>query len=891
MSSVPPVVQRQLSDALSEISKHDFPDKWGALLPELVAQLRSAADISVVAGVLETAASIFERFRDEAAADDLAPLKAALDGFAAPLTEIFTAIDAQVTSALAANASVTALTPLFGALRLASKCFFLLNFVDLPEYFEDNISIWMNFFHKYIVLRVPSSTAAVDDADPGPVEALQSEIVECVDLYAKKYEEEFEPFMLTLVNDIWQLLSSMDARSMLAANMDALVSRTVRFLGDVVAKPALTASFSDEAMLTGIITRIVLPNMTLREIDLELLEDNPVGFFRGDIEGSASDTRRNVASDLVRAMCKSNSARVTPIVIGVVGSLLAQYEGDKTGREVSKDAAIALLMAVSIKTSTAAAGVTGVNEHVSLADMLRAHVLPELAGGADERPLARAACIKFVTSFRGLFGRDELHTLLPLLAQLLGSKHYVVHTYAAAAIERILSLKEPKLVTSPRQESRVSTDALTPLIAPILSALFARMAPTAGSEDNEYLMRCVMRVVATGRERCASVVPQVMSALTGVLGRVCRNPTNPSFNHYMFESIACLMRSSCTANPALVPDFENLLFPPLQLVLHNDVIEFLPYSFQLLASLLDLQPAPAAQAPLSDAFASLLPFLLAPALWQREGNLPGLTVLVCTLVRKAYAHISRLGALLQVLGLWQGLTNKKNCEQHGFALFNALAETVPLNDLRPHLPAIFNLMITRVTQTAALRVVREFVHSAGIFCGVHGAAAFAAAFDATPAVFLNVVGGLIAPQAHNVTGARNRRETAIGLIRLLCESPLLLVDASTQAVWGKVLVAVVSLADTHTAASGVGGSADTAFKDDDEALGDDGDRATEYAATHVRLAHAAIPEHYIFSALPPPHIFLVRSLQSLMSSPSQATIMALLSASPVSEKLRAMGLT
>lgn len=570
--------------------------------------------MAIVTGVLETAASIFERFRAPDAAVDLMPLKVALDVFAAPLTSTFTAIDARITAALAAGAT-RELAPLFNvrrrarrgaarhrtrtslsappllrpqALRTMCTCFYLLNLVDLPEFFEDNIRTWMTFFHRYLELRAPALASAVDDAEPGPLELVQAEVVECVGLYAEMYETEFAPFMATLVDDVWKLVSTMGPAQMLAPNMDNLVSRSVRVLSAVIAKPALAASFDNEATLSGIVARIVVPNMTLRASDLEALEDNPVNFIRGDIEGSDSDTRRRVASDLVRALARHKPERVTPIVMAVIAQLLADYDVDKAARAGSKDVAVALLMAVAIKTTTAAAGVTSVNECVSLADMLRVHVLPELAGSSvDERPLARAACIKFVATFRGLFGRDELQSLLPLLAALLGSRHYVVHTYAAAAIERILCVKDAPAAAADggaraRAEPRVTIGAVVPLIAPVLGALFARMAGTTG-EDNEYLMRCVMRIVAFAKDKCAGVTSNIMTALTTVLGRVCRNPMNPTFNHYLFESIGALIRATCTATPSAVADFEALLFPPFQVVLANDVVEFLPYVFQLLA--------------------------------------------------------------------------------------------------------------------------------------------------------------------------------------------------------------------------------------------------------------------------------------------------------------------
>ena len=96
----------QLSEALSFISKTDFPDRWPSLLPELVTKLRTP-DMGVINGVLETASSIFERFRDSPDTDETRRvLKVALEGFAAPLTELFAGVDKKVRGGIGRMAGI-----------------------------------------------------------------------------------------------------------------------------------------------------------------------------------------------------------------------------------------------------------------------------------------------------------------------------------------------------------------------------------------------------------------------------------------------------------------------------------------------------------------------------------------------------------------------------------------------------------------------------------------------------------------------------------------------------------------------------------------------------------------------------------------------------------------
>ena len=108
-------------------------------------------------------------------------LKVALEGFAQPLTELFRGVDKQVTDALAAGQSLTShrasFTALLSCLRLCTGIFHCLNWIDLPEYFEDNISEWMGHFHRYLALAEPRVKSQDDDTDEGPLEALQAAIL------------------------------------------------------------------------------------------------------------------------------------------------------------------------------------------------------------------------------------------------------------------------------------------------------------------------------------------------------------------------------------------------------------------------------------------------------------------------------------------------------------------------------------------------------------------------------------------------------------------------------------------------------------------------------------------------------------------------------------------
>lgn len=137
----------------------------------------------------------------------------------------------------------------------------------------------------------------------------------------------------------------------------------------------------------------------------------------------------------------------------------------------AKDAAVYLVIALTLRGSTAKLGATQTNQLVNLGDFFTASVLPELqagsAGGNGGHPILLADAIKFVTVFRGQLPAETYSVVMPLLATMLNHKVLVVHTYAATAIERMLAYREPLPAGAPPGSAaplRFGTAALAPLL-------------------------------------------------------------------------------------------------------------------------------------------------------------------------------------------------------------------------------------------------------------------------------------------------------------------------------------------------------------------------------------------------------------------------------------------
>lgn len=64
----------------------------------------------------------------------------------------------------------------------------------------------------------------------------------------------------------------------------------------------------------------------------------------------------------------------------------------------------------------------------------------------SELPILKVDAIKYVYTFRNQLTKEQLLTVFPLLVKHLESSNYVVYTYAAIAIERILFIRQGKMM-------------------------------------------------------------------------------------------------------------------------------------------------------------------------------------------------------------------------------------------------------------------------------------------------------------------------------------------------------------------------------------------------------------------------------------------------------------
>jgi exportin-2 (importin alpha re-exporter) len=512
------------------------------------------------------------------------------------------------------------------------------------------------------------------------------------------------------------------------------------------------------------------------------------------------------------------------------------------------------MLGISIRAESAAQGVSQMNDAVNVMEFFSTQIVPELQDtNHAARPIVKASAIKFVSTFRNQFTTEHLTALMPLLISHLASPSVVVHTYAAFAIEKILTVKVD--VPGGPLTLKFGAAELKPFLEPLFTSLFV-IVDNEQLNENQYVMKSIMRTLSVANEDVIPVTPIVLEKLTTVLGRVAKNPRNPQFNHYMFESIAVLVRSVCSKQPEVTSSFEGLLFPPFQMVLQLDVSEFTPYVFQVLAQLLEYRPCGSG---LGEAYTMLFPPLLTPALWERKGNVPALVRLLRAYLGKAGPELEANGHLMPLLGIFQKLLSVKTTEVSSFDLLCSLIVNIPLEALQPTFKTLFDLILKRLQHGKTPRYVRLATHFFALFIGKFGSQLF---FDELNSIQQGLGSVLIiqiwAPRLQAEMPARMEAKVQIvGLSRLLCDTPALISDANGRQVWSHMAAIVVSMLT----------SAGTSFVDA-SAGGDDALTEVEisYDSAYSNLYFAKKPVDDPFVEISDPALLFLQSLQTLSST-------------------------
>jgi exportin-2 (importin alpha re-exporter) len=690
MVSVPPNLQSQLGEAISAIAESDFWERWDTLVDDLISRL-TPDNSTVNNGVLQVAHSVFKRWRPLFRSDGLfTEINHVLSKFSGPFLQLLESTDRLIT---ASEGNPAALKEAFTTLDLIVKLFYDLSCQDLPPDFEDHIGIIAGLLHKYLIFD-NASLRTDDETESGPLEYVRAGIFEALMLYIQKYEDVFGPQLGQFIETTWNFLMTVG----LETKYDILVSKALQFLTSV-ASTQHAENFNNQNVLVQVIEKVILPNLTLRESDVELFEDEPIEFIRRDLEGSDNDTRRRAATNFLRQLMAKFEGLVTSTSQTYIDAYLQNYAKDPQENWKSKDTAVYLFTAIAAKgTTTAAQGIISVNENVNVLEFFTTHIAGDLQADNAEAIL-KVDAIKYLYVFRSQLSPDLWRAAFPLLVNQLGNDNYVIHTYASIAVERALFMTDDnKQPIIPRSDVVGSSkDLLTHLFK-----LITKNSAPEKIQENEFLMKCVMRVLIFIRDGVLPICDQILNNFIAIVKVIRHNPSNPRFQYFLFEGIGALIRYGAPKHPQV---FEEKLYEPFATCLSEGVEEFAPYIFQLFSALLEANPS----SELTAYYRSLFTIILQGSIWEQRGNVPALARLLSAMISRDAQHIVADKQVEPILGIFQKLVSTKAHESYAFELIEAVIAYIPPQALEPYFVTILQLMLQRLSNMKTENFQQRFI--------------------------------------------------------------------------------------------------------------------------------------------------------------------------------------
>jgi exportin-2 (importin alpha re-exporter) len=752
MIKLPNNLQVQIGESISLIAESDFPHNWPNLIDTIVGKL-SMTDFVNNKALLLVSHSIFKRWRALFRSDELfLEIKMVLEKFVDAYLKLFVEIDKLIDKNLDNQAS---LTIYLENLLLMMQIYYDFNCQDIPEFFEDNMNQFMTIIHKYLMFNSNLIRNDDEDEEVDVLIKLKTSIVELISLYTTRYADVFGPLVQNFITSVWELINNFATKQ---PKYDLFVVKALHFLTSVSKITDYQSMFNNESAINEIIKNIILPNIAFREADEELFEDEPINFVRSDLEGSDFDTRRKSATDFLREIKDINSELVTNTVMQYVNQFLAISKDDWK----NKDIAIYLFSSLATKGTVTNIGVTATNVLVDVVDFFSKNISQDLTE-PNTHPILKVDSIKYIFIFRNQLTKAQLLQTFPtLIKHLDANANQVVYTYAAITIEKLLAMSNFSQDSAPVFTKTDIQPYVTELLTKLFNLLLLHNTVPEKLAENEFLIKCIMRVLSTSEDSLSERLP-IIEQLINILTVTAKNPSNPRFSHYIFESLGLLIKYGLND----ITRYIELVVPALLNILGEDVQEFVPYTFQILAFLLESYPKANG---LPESYRSLIKPLLAPSVWEFRGSVPGIVRLLIAILEHDPTAFSP--DISPLLGVFQKLISSKVQDVHGFDLLQSILLNVPLQTLTPFLNQIAILLLTRLKNSRTDKFVKKFILFISILTlqnsgGIDGDFVISLIESVQTGVFQQIYSSIILPTTSTLVNLQDKKIINVGISKLL----------------------------------------------------------------------------------------------------------------------------
>ena len=456
--------------------------------------------------------------------------------------------------------------------------FYSLNYQDFPEFFEDHLQEWINILIDTVLF--PNKNSNMNNINKNLFDIaikLKAKTLKNINYYYYNYYEDVENYIQQFSSAVWTVMCTCKIND----NFSKLMKELLDYFKCGFQMRRMNNLNIEQ--LNKIIERIILPNMTMSEKEIEDFLDNPVEFLKVEFEEYDMSSNKYFSINLLQLIISNYPDVNKQIIAPKINKFLEEYNKDNAKNWNKKLVVINLLFASCIKTFAQRFGVTELNPNSMYTDIesLINEIFIKEFQNYNSPTIIQTYSLKFLSTFRlQISDQNKLGQIILMLIEILNNCNEVTQYACLLCLDLIINMKDLKTRKSSTIEIVNNDNIFNKLISSLLNFI--------GKNTNIFAMRCFFRAIRlTQDQKLQSLAQSINDSMDAILKLIIKNPQTDEFNYYFFETCALIMKKFVINNNnmdlTLVKNFENTLRNDLNLILQNNVTDLLGYTFQLFA--------------------------------------------------------------------------------------------------------------------------------------------------------------------------------------------------------------------------------------------------------------------------------------------------------------------
>ena len=456
--------------------------------------------------------------------------------------------------------------------------FYSLNYQDFPEFFEDHLQEWINILIDTVLF--PNKNSNMNNINKNLFDIaikLKAKTLKNINYYYYNYYEDVENYIQQFSSAVWTVMCTCKIND----NFSKLMKELLDYFKCGFQMRRMNNLNIEQ--LNKIIERIILPNMTMSEKEIEDFLDNPVEFLKVEFEEYDMSSNKYFSINLLQLIISNYPDVNKQIIAPKINKFLEEYNKDNAKNWNKKLVVINLLFASCIKTFAQRFGVTELNPNSMYTDIesLINEIFIKEFQNYNSPTIIQTYSLKFLSTFRlQISDQNKLGQIILMLIEILNNCNEVTQYACLLCLDLIINMKDLKTRKSSTIEIVNNDNIFNKLISSLLNFI--------GKNTNIFAMRCFFRAIRlTQDQKLQSLAQSINDSMDAILKLIIKNPQTDEFNYYFLETCALIMKKFVINNNnmdlTLVKNFENTLRNDLNLILQNNVTDLLGYTFQLFA--------------------------------------------------------------------------------------------------------------------------------------------------------------------------------------------------------------------------------------------------------------------------------------------------------------------